>query len=125
MDSLILLEELTKQLLDYNKVFVQTFEQTREKNEDGDFYSEVKPFADKVKIINDQWKEAALKEAVFLGRNGIASRQIELAHEHIEKLSIQAFFVKTSRYTFINSSRTVDYTLSTVIEKITAAREAM
>ncbi|OCA90893.1 hypothetical protein A8F94_03220 [Bacillus sp. FJAT-27225] len=118
MESLKALEKMTERLLEYTLQFQKTFELTREKNADGDFYSDIKPFADKVKEINDQWKEAALRESSFLARNGISIRQIENAHEHIDKLSIQAFFVKTSRYTFINSCRTVEYTLKTILDKL-------
>ncbi|WP_059170924.1 DUF1798 family protein [Bacillus sp. FJAT-27445] len=112
------LATLTARLIEYNKEFNAIFERTREKNEDGDFYNEVKPYADAVKEKNDAWKEEATRQAGFILGEGISTRQIELAHEHIERLSIQAFFVKTSRKIFLNSSRTVDYTLNSLLEKL-------
>ncbi|RHW41286.1 DUF1798 family protein [Neobacillus notoginsengisoli] len=112
------LKELTEKLIEYNRQFVTTFEKTREKNEDGDFYGRVKPFFEEVKKINDEWKKAALEGDRLLNGAGISQKQIETAHEHIDQLAVQAFFVKTSRYIFMNSSRTVDYTLRLLLEKI-------
>ncbi|WP_053366925.1 DUF1798 family protein [Bacillus sp. FJAT-27245] len=68
--------------------------------------------------ISDQWRDEAFRQADFLDGIGIGQRQIEIAREHIENLSIQAFFVKTSRYTFVNASRTVEYTLHALLEKL-------
>ncbi|WP_316569822.1 DUF1798 family protein [Neobacillus sp. YIM B06451] len=112
------LESLTAKLIDYNRKANETFTKTRERNADGDFFQEVKPFADEVKRASDRWREEASRQAEFLSGVGITQRQIEMAAEHIEKLSIQAFFVKTSRYTFVNSSRTVDFTLHDLMEKL-------
>ncbi|RDU36384.1 hypothetical protein DRW41_12665 [Neobacillus piezotolerans] len=112
------LQSLTAKLIEYNRKFVEIYEKTRENNTDGDFFHEVKPFADEVKAINDQWKAEAARQSDFLMREGIGQRQLETAGEHIEKLSIQAYFVKTSRYTFINSSRTVEYTLQSLMSKL-------
>lgn len=112
------LESLTGKLIEYNRQFNEIFEKTREKNADGDFFQEVKPFADGVKKTCDEWKAEAYRQAQFLKEAGIGHRQIESACEHIEKLSIQAFFVKTSRYTFVNSSRTVEYTLNALMGKL-------
>ncbi|WP_409270442.1 DUF1798 family protein [Neobacillus sp. SCS-31] len=112
------LESLTAKLIDYNRKANEIFTKTREKNADGDFFQEVKPFADEVKKVSDRWREEAAKQDGFLSGIGITQRQIEMAAEHIEKLSIQAFFVKTSRYTFVNSSRTVEFTLHDLIEKL-------
>ncbi|CEG27615.1 DUF1798 family protein [Bacillus sp. B-jedd] len=112
------LRTLTLKLLDYNRQCVSIFENARKKGTDGDFYMEVKPFADEVTAINNKWKEIAMEHSAILSQEGITTKQIEMVNEHLERLAIQAFYIKTSRYTFMNSSRTVEYTLQKILEKV-------
>lgn len=112
------LRALTIKLFDYNRQCVSIFENARKKGTDGDFYMEVKPFADEVSATLNKWKEIASEHAAFLSREGISPKQIEMVNEHLDRLAIQAFYVKTSRYTFMNSSRTVEYTLQKILEKV-------
>ncbi|WP_156324716.1 DUF1798 family protein, partial [Bacillus sp. FJAT-27245] len=73
------LENLTVKLIHYNNQVNEIFKKTRERNADGDFFLEVKPFADEVKKISDQWRDEAFRQADFLDGIGIGQRQIEIA----------------------------------------------
>ncbi|MDP4170880.1 MAG: DUF1798 family protein, partial [Bacillota bacterium] len=89
--------ELTENLLFLTRDMKKQFDQTRENGKDGDFFTEVKPFSDKVKEINDQWMVEAFQWVKEEKPKNFHSNQIDSAYEQIEQISIQSFFVKTSK----------------------------
>lgn len=51
---------MSEKLLSFNHFMLKKYEETKESGMEGDFFNEVKPFADSVKEINDSWRAAAL-----------------------------------------------------------------
>ena len=45
-------------------------------------------------------------------------KQIDMTAEHIEQLSIQSFFPKTSKTRFLNANRTVEFFLLEVLKEV-------
>lgn len=116
MDNQSQLISLTKQLLTYLSVITDRYALAREQGKPGDFYQEVKPFADEVKKINDQWKSEAINWIHLNRPKNLYQQQIDSAHEHIESVSVQAFFPETSKSRFINLVSSSTYVLNQIIE---------
>lgn len=109
------LESLTKTLLELiNKGKIQ-FEKSKSSGQEGDFYLEVKPFADLVKKTCDEWLAIASQ---WIGREVpqfINQKQLETTYDHIEKMGIQAFFPSTSRKNFISSLQSSQFVLESIL----------
>ncbi|MDM5229435.1 YppE family protein [Cytobacillus sp. NJ13] len=112
------LVQMTEQLLEYMEISDGRFKKVKESGEKGDFYNEVKPFADDVKSINDRWKEEALKWIGIHNPRNLYPQQIESAAEHIEMVSIQAFFPETSKTRFINYVNSAEYVLKQLLKLV-------
>ncbi|PLR99938.1 DUF1798 domain-containing protein [Bacillus sp. T33-2] len=113
-----MLKNLTRDLIEDTKTASTRFEQVKQTREKGDFYTEVKPFADAVKQKNVQWKQAA---AVWIREQqpkNLHYRQIETTAENIEMVSIQAFFPETSLKRFINHVQSINYVLKSVLQHL-------
>lgn len=109
---------LTEKLLVYNGLCLNYYQQGRERQEKKDFYAVIKPFADEVKEVNEEWKDMMKKWLSSSSPGHIHLKQIDSISDHIEKLSIQAFFPETSKSRFINTHRTVDYFLQEVLNTL-------
>lgn len=109
---------LTEKLLEYNRLFIKYYQEGRETGNTHDFEDVIKPFVNEVSAINEQWKKAMKKWLSRSNHKHLHLKQIDTTSEHIEQLSIQAFFPKTSKSRFINSQRTVEYFLLEVIKEI-------
>jgi hypothetical protein len=100
------------QLLEYIKV---KYETVKENGKEGDFFLEVRPFAERVKQLLDQWHSLAihyiqLEQPLYLNES-----QLITTYDHIEKLSIQCFYPKTSRKLFLNSTRSAQFVLESIL----------
>lgn len=116
MEQSVLLLDLTKKLLNYTDDCSKTFEKSKESQQKGDFYTEVKPFADDVKAVNERWRPLALTWIRENKPKHLHEKQIESASEQMELLSVQAFFPDTSRTRFINYLQSVRFIFTTLIE---------
>ena len=109
---------LTEKLVAYMEMAARTFQQTKKSGEKGDFYREVKPFADEVKETNDKW----LKEATnWLEENqpkNMFIKQIHSTYDQIETLSIQAYFPETSQTRFNNYLQSVRFILKNILDRL-------
>ncbi|WP_026581103.1 YppE family protein [Bacillus sp. J33] len=103
--------QLTEGLLNYVQISDERYKQVKESGEKGDFYNEVKPFADEVKAINDKWRGQAAEWVKMHRPRNLYPQQIDSASEHIEMVSIQAFFPETSKSRFINYVNSAIYVL--------------
>ncbi|OLS40275.1 DUF1798 family protein [Bacillus sp. MRMR6] len=110
--------ELTKKLINYNHFFLDTFQAAREKGNEADFYTVIKPFANEVKEVCDHWSISMKTWLKNNPKKHLHTKQIDTTTEHIEQLSIQAFFPKTSRSIFLNTQRTVDFFLREVLKEL-------
>jgi hypothetical protein len=109
---------LTEKLLYYNGLFMKNYQEGRETGIKYDFYEVVKPFANEVKDINDQWKRAMKKWLSETDYKHLHLKQVDTTAEHIEQLSIQSFFPETSKTRFLNANRTVEYFLLEILKVV-------
>ncbi|GLB57951.1 YppE family protein [Cytobacillus sp. NCCP-133] len=107
--------QLTEQLLAYMHTSDNRYKKVKESGAKGDFYSEVKPFADEVKALNDKWRIDASEWLLRHKPRNLYPQQIDSASEHIEMVSIQAFFPETSKTRFINYVNSAIYVLKQMI----------
>jgi hypothetical protein len=110
--------QLTEKLLEYNQLFLKYYQEGREKGITYDFLVVIKPFADEVKEVNDEWKNAMKKWLPEINHKYLHLKQIDTTSEHIEQLSIQSFFPQTSKARFLNSHRTVEYVLLEIVKEL-------
>ncbi|MBS4190995.1 YppE family protein [Bacillus sp. FJAT-49705] len=116
MDKQNELTALTRQLLKRINKMTEMYSMVRETGKSGDFYEEVKPFADEVKLINDKWKNEAIKWVIATRPKNLYPQQIESTHEHLETISVQAFFPETSRSRFKNLVASSNYVLNQMLQ---------
>lgn len=118
MSEIVELINLTKRLLNYTFSISERYVRTRDLQESGDFYKEVKPFADEVKLINDQWKSEAVQWITLNRPKNLFVQQIESTHENIETVSIQAFYPETSKTRFTNLIVSSQYVLNRFLQTL-------
>jgi hypothetical protein len=109
---------ITKKLLDFNRLCLEYYEKARETGVSEDFNNVVKPFANEVKLTTAKWSVEMQKWLKQSPQKHIHMKQIETTSDHLEQISIQAFFPKTSRTRFINANRTVEFFLLEIINEL-------
>jgi hypothetical protein len=112
------LKHLTSELLDLNGEILRIYKETRESGEEGDFYQEVKPFADNAKERIDLWHKTALQWMKEDRPKNLHPSQIINTAENLEMISIQAFFPKASYKKFISHSQSIHYVLRTTLDQL-------
>ncbi|WP_251554131.1 DUF1798 family protein [Neobacillus muris] len=110
--------KLTEKLLAYNQMCLKYYEEVRETKKEKDFYQVVKPFANEVKSLKDEWAEMAKEWMEKESPKHIHRKQIDIASEHMDRISIQAFFPGTSKAMFLNANRTIEYFLTELIKEL-------
>ena len=119
MNELNQLNELTEKLIKASDYLLQTFNKVKESGKQEDFYDLVRPYANEIKQLNDRWKLLAkdwIQKNKPLYLNAI---QIDSASDHLEVISIQAFFPQTSKKRFLDSHKSVIYILHALQEELT------
>ncbi|WP_335869676.1 YppE family protein [Bacillus sp. 2205SS5-2] len=114
MDSFI---DLTEELYHINDDLQQIYLAKRESGEKGDFYLEVKPYADKVKRISDEWGNEALKWISTKHPKYIHPMQIQQTMENFELVSVQAFFPETSFKRFQSYHQSIQFILKSILDE--------
>lgn len=112
------LKNLTAQLYKFNNEAHETFLKHRETGEKGDFFQEVKPFADQVKVCCDEWEPLAVKWSVQEKPKNLHPMQIRNTAENIQMVSIRAFFPESSLKRFISHIQSVDFILRRMLEEL-------
>ncbi|WP_442594463.1 YppE family protein [Neobacillus sp. D3-1R] len=110
------LGSLTKTLLELLEKGRIQFEESKSSGKEGDFYSEVKPFADLVKTTCDEWLPIAIQWIQIDKPPFINKKQLETTYEHLEKMGIQAFYPTTSRKHFISSLQSAQFVLQSILQ---------
>ncbi|SEM83579.1 protein of unknown function [Mesobacillus persicus] len=108
----------TEKLLEYRKFIVNRFEEAKASGIKGDFYQEVKPFANEVKQKTDEWRTEALLWLKNYPQRHIHARQIESTAENLEMVSISAFFPETSRKRFLDHVQSIEFVLNGLAKAI-------
>ncbi|WP_243355991.1 YppE family protein [Bacillus litorisediminis] len=118
-----ILFELTEELLQKNDEIKAIFADVKKENQERDFYQEVKPFADGVKALLDQWEPLSIQ---WLKQNPVKNlhpQQITHTAENLDMISIQCFFPKTSLTRFRHYAESVEYVLKNLLFAIQNKRE--
>ncbi|MGR3764791.1 YppE family protein [Rossellomorea sp. NS-SX7] len=115
MEQLI---NVTRELLASVDEMMNEYKKRRETGEKGDFYIEVKPFADKVKEFNDNWKELSLEWIKKDRPKHLHLPQVMNTYDNIEMLSVHCFFPESSYNRFISHHQSVRYVLNTTLDEL-------
>ncbi|MCF6137535.1 YppE family protein [Pseudalkalibacillus berkeleyi] len=113
------LKTLTKELRDLNnQAYVQFTEDTLREDYEVDFYGQVKPFADKVQTLADEWKPLATKWALAEKPKYVYPIQIKDTHENMTIAAVQAFQKDTKEKRFIAMTKSIEYILESIEEQV-------
>lgn len=112
MENQSILVNLNERLYEYTRQIEHKFLSVKATGEKGDFFSQVKPFADEVKEVVDLWKKDATAWIAKNRPRNLHSSQIDSAAEQMEMISVQAFYPETSRTRFINYLQSVRFVLT-------------
>lgn len=110
------LKEMTSELLEYNSQAAKSFHHCRQTGEQGDFYKEVKPFADKVRALSEQWEPEVVKWVMDNKPKNLYPLQIRNTVENLQMVSVRAFFPDTSLKRFKSHVQSVEYVLERILE---------
>lgn len=112
------LKEMTSGLLECNRRAAESFQRCRATGKQGDFYTEVKPFADKVKALSEEWEPKAVKWVTDIRPKNLHPLQIKNTAENLQMVSIRAFFPDTSIKRFKSHIQSIEYVLERILEEI-------
>jgi hypothetical protein len=114
--------ELTEQLVSKTKVLLRYIEEAnnrffivKESGKKPEFYTEVKPFADEVGNLLNEWVQLAENWVSRYKPKNIHRQQIDSTRENIELVSIQSFYPESSRVRFVNYISSINYVLTTIL----------
>lgn len=110
------LESITRSLVGLIEKAKTQFEISKASSREGDFFLDVKPFADLVKDTLDDWIMLAKKWIQLERPSIINEKQLEITYDHIEKISIQSFYPKTSRKLFLSSLQSAQFVLQSILQ---------
>jgi Bacterial domain of unknown function (DUF1798) len=109
---------VTEELIALVEKMMGEYKRRRETGEKGDFYKEVKPFADEVKDRNDKWKELSLSWIETERPKYLHPPQVLNTYDNIEMLSVHCFFPESSYNRFISHHQSVRYVLQTILDNL-------
>lgn len=112
MGNHAVLVDLNERMFEYTRQIENKYLSVRESGEKGDFFKEVKPFADEVQEISERWKKEATAWILKNRPKNLHENQIDSAAEQIEMISVQSFFPETSRTRFINYLQSVRFVIT-------------
>ena len=112
------LQELTEELVKVVNQANDRYHLARETGEEGDFYKEVKPFADEAKRLSDEWEEEVMRSFQARRFKHIHLPQVKATIENIELLSVQAFFPKASYTRFRNYVESTLFVLQQLLKEL-------
>ncbi|WP_245308164.1 YppE family protein [Halalkalibacter urbisdiaboli] len=113
------LSQLTKELLKMNEEAERYYiEVVKQEGYEVDFYGKVKPFADKMKQLTDEW--LPLAEQFVKTEKPLNLHPIQLTQtvENIEIVAIKSFFADTGKKRQIETFKSVAFVLHQVINSL-------
>ncbi len=105
---------LTQQLITFAEEADSIYEKVRLDGQEKDFYKEVKPFADEVKKVCEEWETVMKQVVTEVELKYLFPEQIEQTAQNLVDVSIQAFFPKTSYQRFKSHVQSVLFILNNV-----------
>lgn len=90
----------------------------REEDREPDFFSEVKPYADRVHAMIADWKSEAERWIEAERPKYVRMPQIDNAADMMTQFVVQSFYKGTGKKRFYQSIQSVQYTLKIVLEAL-------
>lgn len=112
------LVKLTKKLIELNQSAIHSYNHVRETKEQGDFFTDVKPFADQVKEQCERWLPLATKWVDQKQPKHLHAVQLKNTSENLQMVSVKAFYPDTSLKRFKSHVQSVDYVLKRFLEEV-------
>lgn len=109
---------LTEHLRETLITSLYRYENVRKTKNVYDFYSEVKPFGDKVFQLTEEWKEKVLLWIQKKRPRNIHPPQIENVVEQINELVVQSFYYQTSYKRFKSTHQSALFTVDLVLSHL-------
>lgn len=107
--------ELTNDLLLKCQKAEERFFYMREENKTADFYLEVKPAADALRVELTEWQQLAKQWRDTAKPKYIHEQQFAQVVDAMEQFIVQSFYKETSKKRFLQSIHSVTYTLTTIL----------
>ncbi|UCZ54824.1 YppE family protein [Bacillus shivajii] len=112
------LVKLSNQLLTKNQEALKHFETYRLNNEQADFMSLIKPFADDVHQKADEWMPLAVQFIRDEKPKYLHENQINDAHENIHIEAVTCFQADTKKKRFLERNKSIYYTIDSLLKSI-------
>ncbi|WP_157842713.1 YppE family protein [Bacillus alkalisoli] len=111
------LVKLNKKLLSEVNKLESILQGKIEKGEQPDFFLEVKPYADRVHALTEQWKISTTQWVKDNKPKYLHESQIENTAENIQLVSVQCFYPDTKKKRFQSMIQSIKYVLEDVNNK--------
>lgn len=106
------LYKLTNELIQNTEDAVARYEKMREFDLEPDFFGEVKPYTDEFIVRLNEWASEARVYIKNYGPKYFHEMQVLNIIDAMEQFIVQSFYKKTSKKRFMDSSRSIHYSLS-------------
>lgn len=111
----MLLKQQTKQLIEQCEQAIARFHDMRARDAVPDFFGEVKPHADTVHALLNDFKQQAALWIEAERPKYMRMPQIDNLVDAMEQFIVQSFYKETSKKRFLQSVQSVHYTLSSIL----------
>lgn len=111
----MLLKKQTKQLIEQCEQAVARFHHMRAQDAVPDFFTDVKPHADFVHALLNEFKQEAAQWITSERPKYMRMPQIDNLVDAMEQFIVQSFYKETSKKRFLQSVQSVHYTLSSIL----------
>jgi hypothetical protein len=113
------LKSLTNALLKLNdQARDQFINRTKQEGYTVDFYGQVKPFADEVLQLVDEWKPLVFEWIQADHPEHVYHRQINDTYDNLTIISVTAFQKDTRRKRFLETVTSIEFVLTTIINQL-------
>ncbi len=108
---------LSKRILDYLDKIENYFEEAQASKQEPDFFETVKPFADEVFKVLQQWEKETTEWIQKDRPKYIHVQQIDSTVENFNMVSVQCFYPDTREKRFKGMIQSISYVLNDIITK--------
>ncbi|WP_096188677.1 DUF1798 family protein [Evansella halocellulosilytica] len=112
------LRDLSNKLLLKNQEALKQFTLSRSTDETVDFAKVIKPFADDVHMLADEWMTLATQYIQENNPKYLHIKQINDAHENIHIEAVTCFQADTKKKRFLERNKSIYYTIDSLIKAI-------
>ncbi len=110
-----MLQQITTQLYEECDNSWTRFMQFREQQYEPDFFDEVRPYANQIHELLNEWQQLAEQFIVEYHPKYVHMVQINNAAEQIDQFVVQSFYIKTSKKRLYQSIQAAKYTCETLL----------